>query len=334
MRTTSAQDALNHAFDSCAMFDRSDLGRLLGTGPDLLDLIHRLSTGEMRDIVQGKGRPTVLTTPKGRIVELLFVQHLGERGVLLVGGHGCAPRVAAHLERYVFAEQIDLRDVTAETYQFVLIGPAAAQVLTGCGVEPPAPYLATAATIGGKSTHLLGQDGFDSAGVSVTGPIGDEAEVRLALHEAVTGAGGSFASPEVLECYRILRGLPASGHELTEEHNPLEAGLQEAVSFSKGCYVGQEVVARLQTYDKVSRAIVGLELAAGSPLPQVGTALLHDGRTVGVLTSIAIPPGTERAVALGYLKRKELQPGLTLQVGQDGPTAGVVELPFARRDAE
>ena len=334
IRTADAQLALTHVFDSCALFDRSDLGRLLGTGPDLLDLIHRLSTGDVRDLAHGKGRSTVLTTPKGRIVDLLFVHHLGEQGVLLVGGPGCGSRVTTHLERYVFAEQIGLRDVTEETYQFALIGPAAARAVRACGVEPPAAYDATTATIGGKTTHLLGQDGFESAGFSVSGPIGDGPDVQQTLAEAVQGAGGSFAGKETLESYRIFRGLPTAGHELTEEHNPLEAGLREAVSFDKGCYVGQEVVARLRTYDKVSRSIVGLELQKGSVVPPCGTALLLEGRTVGLLTSAVMPPGMERVVALGYVKRKALQAGLVLQVGENGPTARVVDLPFPRSRAD
>ena len=334
MSAADARLALTHVFDSCALFDRSDLGRLLGTGPDLLDLIHRLSTGDVRDLVQGKGKSTVLTTSKGRIVDLLFVHHLGEQGVLLVGGPGCGSRVATHLERYVFSEQIGLRDVTAETYQFALIGPAAARVLQACGAVPPAPYDAATASIGGKTTHVLGQDGFESAGFSVTGPIGDGPAVQQALAEAVEGAGGSLAGQDTLEPYRILRGLPAAGHELTEEHNPLEAGLREAVSFDKGCYVGQEVVARLQTYDKVSRSIVGLELQTGAAVPPCGTALLLEGRTVGTLTSASMAPGAERVVALGYLKRKEFQAGLAVQVGESGPTARVVELPFPRSRAD
>jgi folate-binding protein YgfZ len=164
----------------------------------------------------------------------------------------------------------------------------------------------------------------------VIGPVDDQTVIREALTEAVGRAGGSFSSREVLESYRILRGLPAPGHELTEDYNPLEAGLLDAISFSKGCYVGQEVVARLRTYDKVSRSLVGLELPAGMPLPRLGAALMLDGGPVGVLTSAVLPPGSRAAVALGYVKRKVLRPDLLLQVDADGPSAKVVRLPFPR----
>jgi len=335
MEMPDALVALDHAFDSCALFDRSDLARLLGTGPDLLDLLHRLSTGAVREMTPGAGKPTVITTPKGRIVDLLFVHHLGEQGVLLNGGAGCAERVAAHLDRFTFAEQTGLRDITAETYQFAIVGPAATQALRSCGLEPPAPYDVMPGSIGGKVTHVIGQDGFEAAGFSVIGPIADSPDVQAALAEAVHEAGGGPADRGVLETYRILRGLPLADHELTDEHNPLEAGLREAVGFDKGCYVGQEVVARLNTYDKVTRSIVGLELQdEGVLLPQIGTTLLLEGRTVGVLTSAVLPPGSEFALGLGYVKRKELQPDLLLQLGENGPAAKVVELPFRRSRVE
>ncbi len=120
-----------------------------------------------------------------------------------------------------------------------------------------------------------------------------------------------------------------SGHELSEDHNPLEAGQWDAVSFDKGCYVGQEVVARLNTYDKVSSSIVGLELPAGSPLPQTGTPLLDAGRRVGRLTSAVNSPDRPTPIGLGYVKKQALRPKLELQVGDEGSaTARVLELPF------
>jgi folate-binding protein YgfZ len=133
--------------------------------------------------------------------------------------------------------------------------------------------------------------------------------------------------PEAVEAWRILRGLPSAGHELTEEHNPLEAGLWDSVNFDKGCYVGQEVVARLRTYDKVSRAIVGLELPAAGELPEPGAKLLDGDRAVGELTSAAALPGTERRIGLAYVKKRDLREAMELGVG-DG-VATVVELPFS-----
>ena len=132
-----------------------------------------------------------------------------------------------------------------------------------------------------------------------------------------------------MQSQRILLGLPADGHELTEDHNPLEAGLRDAVSFDKGCYVGQEVVARLQNYDKVARSIWGLWLPAGESPPEIGTPLLLGERQVGAITSATLPPGFERPVALAYVKCRHAAAGLELRVGSPSSTrATLVELPF------
>jgi folate-binding protein YgfZ len=137
------------------------------------------------------------------------------------------------------------------------------------------------------------------------------------------------AGDRAVEAWRILRGLPDNGSELTEERNPLEAGLWDAVSFSKGCYVGQEVVARLNTYDKVTRDLRGLTFPEGVEPPERGAPLLAGPRRVGEITSALRPPGRPGAVALGFVKREHSDPGTRLDAGGDGGVrATVVELPF------
>jgi folate-binding protein YgfZ len=327
-RFRDAEAELRAAFQTCALADRSELARLVGTGPDLLPLLNRLSTGAVSGLEPGEGKPTVLTTAKGRIVDRLFVHRLDGLRVLLCGGSNCAESIMAHLTRYTFAERTELTDVSPKTFQFVLIGPSTAGVLRAVGVELPGAHRAIQTTVAGHDVDLIGQNGLEGAGCSIIGDAANTSAVWDAIAAEVRSVRGCPAGHRALESYRLLRGLPASGHELTEEHNPLEAGLSDAVSFDKGCYVGQEVVARLQTYDKVSRSLVGLEFAPDQDLPKNGTPLLIDGRNVGVVTSAIVPPGSERGVALAYVKRKELRAGLTLELGPDGPPATCVDLPF------
>jgi len=329
-RFGDAEAELRAAFDSCVLAERSDLTRLVGNGPDLLPLLNRLSTGAVADLDEGEGRPTVLTTPKGRIVDRLFVHRVDRRKVLLVGGRDCGERVLSHIARYTFAERTELSDATAETVQFVLIGPASERALSAVVADPPAAHHVLSASLAGQSVHILGQDGFAGSGYSIVAESAAAGVVWDALVEALGHERGVPAGRHALESYRLLRGIPTSGHELTEEHNPLEAGLEDAVSFDKGCYVGQEVVARLNTYEKVSRLIVGLEFPGDAGLPETGTPLLLDGRTVGALTSAIVPPGSDRAIALAYVKRKEMQAGISVELGAGGPSATLVELPFER----
>lgn len=322
---------LRAALDACGLIDRSALARLIGTGPDLLDLLHRLSTGDVRGLHAGQGRPTVLTTHKGRIVERLFVSHLGEPGVLLCAGSGAAGDVSKHLQRYTFAEQTGLTDAGATTCQFALVGPRAAEVLRGAGIEPPEPYQVRTAELAGKAAFVLGHDGLSPEGFSLSGAAEDGGALYAALAERVAEAGGRSVGPEAAGALRVLRGQPARGTELNEEHNPLEAGLWDAVSFDKGCYVGQEVVARLKTYDKVSQTLLGLRLPGGAAAPAPGTPLLFGGRASGRVTSALTPPGWSHAVGMAYVKRQAAGPGDAVVVGEpgDGVVAELVELPFA-----
>lgn len=291
---------------ACAVADRSDLGRLIATGPDLLSLLHRLSTGDVKGLRPGEGRPTIITNAKGRIVERVFVHHLGQDGVLLIVGEHAAPSVQAHLTKFTFAENTGLADVTAETFAFVLIGPSWASAAHAAGLPALAPYGSAPCVIGGLTVHTARTNGFDADGVLVFGPRASAERVRTALISAVSAKGGEMIAAEELEAWRILRGFPARGHELTEDHNPLEAGLREAVSFTKGCYVGQEVVARLNTYGKVSRALVRLELEPGAPIPAGGSMVLRGDVEIGAVTSAILPPGRSAPVALAFVKIREL----------------------------
>jgi len=321
---------LQAALSNFVLADRSNLTRLRATGPDYLDLLHRLSTGDVVGLTAGQGRPTILTTPKGRIVERLYVHHLGESGVLSVGGRGVGPRVLEHLARFTFAEQTGLAEVTDETFQFTLVGPQAARALETAKLERPEPFHSRAGVLGGAEIHVLGQDGYSGDGFSIVGPLDSADAVWDALLPAVEQGEGLLAGDEALESRRVLCGIPAPGHELTEAHNPLEANQREAVSFDKGCYVGQEVVARLDTYEKVSRALVGLELPAGAELPTTPTRLFDENQPVGDLTSAVLPPGRDAPIGLGYVKHTALRADLELRVG-DGPQAilaRTVDLPF------
>ena len=320
---------LRAAREGCALVDRSDLGRLLASGPDLLDLLHRMSTADLRALETGGGKPTVLLTPKGRIIQRVFVHHLGEAGVLSVTGPGGAGKTAAHLERFTFREKTGLTDVTATWCQLVLCGPEAAGAARAAGLVVPEPMGAHGAEIAGVGVHVLASDGLSPDGVSIVVPAEGAAIVWNALAAAVRDGGGRCAGDEVVEATRVLRGLPENGRELTEERNPLEAGLLEAVSFSKGCYVGQEVVARLRTYDKVSRTLRGIVGAPGSPAPSTGTALFEAGSEIGTVTSALVPPGRRAPVGLAFLRSRS---GEIARVGTspsgDDPTLEVVDLPF------
>ena len=323
-------EELRAALSHCALVDRSDLGRILATGPDALELLHRLSTGKVAGLAPGSGAQTVITTAKGRIVERLFVHVLGPREVLLVGGPRSAERVIEHLRRFTFQEDTGLLDRTESVCQLALLGPAAPAALTAAGLPVPGACGSLLVEFEGQNVHVLGQDGWSTEGLSIVVDRAAAGPVWQALNLAVGSVGGRAAGSRAASAWRVLRGLPEAGHELTDEANPLEAGLRAAVAFDKGCYVGQEVVARLNTYDKVARELCGFVLPAGVPVPAIGSPLFFQEAEVGRITSALVPPGFPAAVALGYLKRRVAEPGLEVAVGRPDSDvrARMTVLPF------
>jgi folate-binding protein YgfZ len=321
---------LDSALSTCALAERSDLGRSLAGGPDILDLLHRLTTADLASLAPSHGKPAVLTTPKGRIARRLFVHRLDAGvGVLMVSGPGGAQRVISHLERYTFRENIGLEDISSTWSHLTVLGPRARDAVAGAGLPTPDAWGSAACSLEGLDLHVLGHDGLSEYGLSVVVAGPGAAAVWGRLAKSVSRVGGGPIGDAALEGWRVLRGLPENGTELTEDRNPLEAGLWDAVSFTKGCYVGQEVVARLNTYDKVTRDLRGLVLSGQLDPPALGTPLFAGSRRVGEVTSALVPPGRRGAVALGFVRREHSGAGTELVVGEDGAfRASVVELPF------
>lgn len=316
-------ERLGAALTRCGVVDDTPLARLVATGPDILDLLQRLGTGDVKALIPGEGRPTVLTNAKGRIVERLFVHHLGAEGVLVVGSPGAAARILGHLRKFTFAERLDVSDRTEATSAFTIVGPEWRSAALAASLPELVPYGSAPFTIGSAPVHVLRMNGFDANGLMLVGTREAAPTIEALAREAAESVGGAVLDPSSYEAWRIISGLPAMGAELTEERNPLEAGLRDAVSFTKGCYVGQEVIARLNTYDKVSRELLRLELPPGVPMPARGAAVRWDGRDVGAITSAAKVPGRDFVVAIAYVKSRELPAGasvLTVDVGQAEPS--------------
>ena len=306
-----SEAGLQAALHSCALADRSDLARLRAEGPDFLDLLHRLSTGDVRRLTPGQGAVTVVTTAKGRIVDRLHVHRVREDEVVAVGSRGRGEALLGHFTRFTFAERTGLSDVSGSTAQLVLVGPLAREAAAASGLPVPPPLGAAEAVWRGIAVRVLGEDGTSAEGVSVVADGADLDRARQAL------AGLPAMDGVDLEAWRIQRGLPGPA-EMDEERNPLEAGLWDAVSFTKGCYVGQEVVARLRTYDKVVRTLVTLVLPPRSGVPPRGASLQQGERAVGAITSAVLPPGSASPMAMGFLRREVAATGTPITVVWDG----------------
>lgn len=306
-----------------AVCDRSHWGRIRVSDSDRLRFLHNQTTNQLQQLPPGQGCDTIFVNSTGRTLDLVTA-YVEADSVLLMTSPGQAAPLMAWMDRYIFfADKVKLTDVTETTVAFTLLGPDSAQVLSQLGGAD----LDATAYASHQHITLAGMEVMVAVGTGLAIPgytLITAAEAGAQLWAKITAAGAVPLGDRPWQTLRIEQGRPLPGAELTEDYNPLEAALWQAVSFDKGCYIGQETIARLQTYQGVKQQLWGLRLAA--PVDP-GTPILLDDSKVGVVTSCAMTDAG--AIALGYIRTKAGGRGLAVRVG-DHP-AEVVDLPFASR---
>jgi aminomethyltransferase len=298
------------------MVDLAAEGRIRATGRDRLDLLHRMSTNDLTDMRPGEARPTVLTTAIARIVDLVWVLNCPD-DVLMLTSAGQAENVRRWLSRYIFfQDQVRFENVSAIYSQFGLFGPDAPRVAEA--LVPGARQLqqdnfATQADITALRARPLAGDGY-----LVVAPV----ESIEDLSGRAQAAGAVAASEATYQVLRIEAGVPYVGHELTEGYIPLEANLWSAVSFTKGCYIGQEIIARMESRGRLAKTLVGLKLQSEAP---TGADVRRNGASIGTVTSTAVSPGSG-PIALAFVKPLGCEPGTQVEV--NGISAEIVAFPL------
>ncbi|MEL6764340.1 MAG: folate-binding protein, partial [Cyanobacteria bacterium J06607_6] len=290
-----------------AVLDRSEWGCISVMGDDRLRFLHNQTTNDVQSLPPGQGCSTVFVTSTARTLDLVSA-YVRETDVLLLTSPGMAPTLVEWMDRYIFfADKVTPKDITQEMFVLSVVGPQAKNKLLpmiGEGL-PELSYAHHPATMVNTPVTIVADNSLALPGYTL---IGSRADV-----EAVLSAVGNIPTltDADVEQLRIGQGRPRPGRELTEDDNPLEAGLWSAVSFNKGCYIGQETIARLNTYQGVKKRLWGLALSeAVAP----DTVLTLDGDKVGEVRSVvALPDGT--AVGLGYVRTKAGGDGLVVQAG-------------------
>ena len=311
-----------------ALYDSTHVGRLKATGADVLDLLNRLSTNLIDRIEVGSGARTVLTDERGRILDLTLVINMGSH-ILLVVGPQNREKVSEWIDKYTIVDDVALEDITLKTAMFTILGQEAEIVLssltgagTGAGVGGLDLYQWMDATIGRSPVQVL-RTGSPSLPAYEVIASPEEAP---ALWSELKDAGTVTIGSEAYEAVRIEAGIPGHSSELIDTYNPLEAGLWDSISFNKGCYIGQEVIARLDTYGKVQRHLVSISFPADAHVED-GLKLVHAGKEVGHITSVARLPETGGFLGLGYLRKEAAALGTKVTSGDDqGWQAEVVGL--------
>jgi folate-binding protein YgfZ len=300
--------------EGAGLVDRSERGKLALTGADAKEFLAGQVTNDIVGLQPGDGCYAALLTPKGRMLGDLRVLDTGDE-LLLDCDRGALQSIFDVIRRATIGFAVELDKRTLQRGLLSLVGPRAREVAGTPGL-PAVEHAHAVATVGGAQVRVIATD----VGVDVLCLAEDTGAVR----DALLSAGAEPVSEEAAEVLRVERGRPRWGAELDETVIPQEAGLNDrAVSFTKGCYVGQETVARLHWKGKPNRHLRGLRLSAPAP---VGATLRLGEREVGRLTSVAESPA-HGLVALA-LVRREAAVGDVLQVGDGDVTATVADLPF------
>lgn len=318
--------------ESVGLFDRSYVGRLKITGSDGIDLIDRLSTNKIRDLTNTQGMYTVLTSNKGRILDLLFVLKL-ESHLLLLTGYNNQSEVINWINYYTFTEDVVIVDETKDTVLFTLVGPHAIKLLNdqvSQRITLLEKYESVFADIDGADVLICRTDSINTESYDIVAPLAQSKQIWNRLATRISELKLKPMSLEALEILRIEQGMPMHGKELTDEFNPLEANLKKFISFNKGCYIGQEVITRLDTYNKVKKNLVGLSGMNSEP-PDEGTFIFSDDKKVGQITSATKSTQAHIWIGLGYVRKQYSELGTSLtMVDTDGDTAKILiePLPF------
>jgi len=315
-------EAITATKQGVALYDRSHWGLLRLSGEDRLRFLHNQSTNSIQTLKPGEGCDTVFVTSTARTLDLATAL-ITEDAILLLISPNRRQQLIQWLDRYIFPmDQIQLQDINSHYAVFSLLGPDSPAILNKLGVTDlqQLPYgCHQLFEIAGSTLRISVGSGLATLGYTLMIP----ASAATSIWQVLTQAGAIPLGEAVWQHLRICQGRPVPDAELTEDYNPLEAGLWQTLSFDKGCYIGQETITRLNTYKGVKQQLWGIRLNAPvSP----GTLIWSDEVKVGKLTSYTNTNGEH--FGLGYIRTKAGGAGLKVKVGEI--EAEVVDVPFLR----
>ncbi len=316
--------------EGAGVLDLSFRGRLCVLGADAQRFLNGQVTNNVRDLPIGEGCYAALVSAKGKLQSDLNIYRL-ENEMLLDFEPGLSGLVAQRLEKFVIAEDVQVRDAAAHYGLLSVQGPKAAEVVGGFSPRialPPKPMAVAKVDeppLG--EIYLICQPRLRSQGFDLFVPAAAMQEAAAQLRDR----GGRLCGWQALETARVEAGLPRFGADMDEANLAPEALDTRAISYSKGCYIGQEVIARIRTYGQVAKSLRGLRLRGeGKEAPARGAKLILGEKEVGSITSAVWSPALQAVIALGYVRREASQTGTELLVQTPGGKipAQIVDLPF------
>ncbi len=322
---------------SCAVLDLSFRSRLVLTGADRVRLLNGQVTNNVKDLPAGDGCYAALVTNKGRMQSDLNIHILPEE-ILLDFEPGLAAAIAERFDKYIIADDVQVIDAAPHYGLLSVQGPQAWAAIerTGLNFTRPGKVFQSRGlkheTLG--EIYCINQPRTGTDGFDLFAPVNSLEPLAELLFTAAAALGGRLAGWRALETARVESGIPRFGAEMDETNLPPEAGLDaRAISYTKGCYIGQEIIARIRTYGQVAKALRGLRFADGAGgLPQRGDKLFFGDKEVGSVSSALCSPALGGNIGLGYVRRERNEIGAKLKVRTAGGETGavIVELPFVK----
>jgi folate-binding protein YgfZ len=308
----------------CGIYDLSSRVKIALTGGDRVRWLNGMVTNNIRDLAQGRGVYAFLLNPQGHILGDLYAYNRGD-SIMIDSDQSQSEKLQATFDHYIIMDDVEVANVSDKLSAIGIAGPKAAEVrhATGFEISKLEPLQFADVTWKDVAVTVVRGDNASVESYELWLPPG---QVKP-LEDALTKAGATRVGTTALELLRIAAGIPRYGQDIRERDLPQETKQNRAVHFSKGCYIGQEIVERIRSRGNVHRKFTGFEVQGS--LPAIGTKLHADGRDVGEITSAASLPlaGGERLVALGYIRREIATPGRQFQV--DSTQLSIAALPFS-----
>jgi tRNA-modifying protein YgfZ len=328
MRTPNPT-AYRSLIDRAAWSDRSLRARIEISGPDRAKFLHNLTTNDVKRLAEGAGQESFVTSPQGKTLAFVTLLATEAATILLRTEPESLDSMLPHLNKYGVFDEVSIEDVSGQTFEFHLAGPAASSILERMGANlPPEPDLLHGVVhLSGIAVRLVRESPTGRPGFSLIGPIGAAEELKRIL----AGQDLTEVDESTFDTLRIEAGTPLSGRDVSTSNLPQEVGRDSrSINFVKGCYLGQETVARLDAMGHVNRIFRGLKLE-GSATPTAGSPLTFEGKVVGAITSSGFSIGWDAPIALGYIRVAQATAGTRLNTSVEGVgevAAEVSELPM------
>jgi tRNA-modifying protein YgfZ len=329
---STVEDELNSLCNGVGLRDISDSGVLELKGKDVLDFLHRITTNNLKNLQKENIARTIFTTEKGRIIDAAHIINFESQQLCITSGYH-RHKVKSWIDKYIIADDVTVTDTGDKYAVLELLGPQADSFVTlvsGNIVNNIPPGTFRVVNSEGMLFFLLKFP--ETPHRNRYWFISDQDNGKMIINYFLSNKGlfdFNLIGEEAYNIYRIEQGIPLAPYEINDEYNPHEAGLMQLVDSRKGCYIGQEVIARLETYDKVKRTLKGVKFNSSS-LPEDRLLTDESGNEAGIITSTTYSLKHRAFIGLAYIRKSLTDDGRELVLKDSGTKVFVKNLPFRK----